>query len=277
MEPVKIVYPDGRTAITPDLSPRQSTARLSYINRCTGLNLTGEQAVKLLSRMGHEANISSKGGAADGDVVLDVAIPATRPDVLHECDLMEDVAVAYGFDNLPRRFPSTNTVAAPLPINKLSDLVRRELAQAGWIEALSLILCSHDENYKWLGRKDDGKEAVLLENPKSLEYQLVRTSLLPGLLKTLRENRKHSLPLRLFEVSDVGLKDENEKQRGARNERRVVASYTDREARFEVVHGLLGRIMQVLGVPFISKAGGADDGKSKGYWIEEVEGKSKQL
>jgi phenylalanyl-tRNA synthetase beta subunit len=65
---------------------------------------------------------------------------------------MEDVAVAYGFDNLPRRFPSTNTVAAPLPINKLSDLVRRDIAYAGWIEALSLILVS-------------AVEAVLLPRP----------------------------------------------------------------------------------------------------------------
>jgi len=50
--------------------------------------------------------------------------------------------VAYGFDNLPRRFPSTNTVAQPLPINKLGDLVRRECAYSGWTEVLPLILVS---------------------------------------------------------------------------------------------------------------------------------------
>jgi phenylalanyl-tRNA synthetase beta chain len=92
---------------------------------------------KLLERMGHGASVSSEN--AD-ELVVDV--PATRPDVMHECDLMEDVAVAYGFDNLPRRFPSTNTVAQPLPINKLGDLVRRECAYSGWTEVLPLILVS---------------------------------------------------------------------------------------------------------------------------------------
>ncbi|CAO1615438.1 unnamed protein product [Parajaminaea phylloscopi] len=262
VEPVKVVYPGGRTEITPNLTPRHTTARLSYINRCTGLDLTRQRCTELLARMGHEAASNS----ADEDLI-DIAVPATRPDILHECDIMEDVAVAYGFDNLPRRFPATNTVASPLPVNKLSDIVRREIAYAGWVEGLSLILCSHDENYAWLNQKDPGTEAILLENPKSLEYQLVRTSLLPGLLKTLRENRKHSLPLRLFEVSDVGYKDESETERCARNERRVVASYTDKEARFEVVHGLLDRIMRVLGVEFIGRTNNA--GKERGYWIEE--------
>lgn len=262
VEPVKVIYPGGRTEITPNLSPRRTTARLSYINRCTGLDLTRQRCVELFERMGHEAALS----ASDEDVI-EVAVPATRPDILHECDLMEDVAVAFGFDNLPRRFPATNTVAAPLPVNKLSDIVRREIAYAGWVEGLSLILCSHDENYAWLNQRDPGTEAILLENPKSLEYQLVRTSLLPGLLKTLRENRKHSLPLRLFEVSDVGFKDESEKERCARNERRVVASYTDKEARFEIVHGLLDRIMRVLGVEFIGRTN--NESKERGFWIEE--------
>lgn len=212
--------------------------------------------------MGHEASARSK----DEDII-DVAVPATRPDILHECDIMEDVAVAYGFDSLPRRFPATNTVADPFPVNKLSDLVRREIAYAGWVEGLSLILCSHDENYAWLNQRDPGTEAILLENPKSIEYQLVRTSLLPGLLKTLRENRNHSLPLRLFEVSDVGYKDDSELQRCTRNERRVAASYTDKEARFEVVHGLLDRIMRILEVEFIGRINHA--GKTRGYWIEE--------
>ena len=74
--------------------------------------------------------------------VLQVSVPATRPDILHECDIMEDVAIAYGFINLPQTFPNTNTVAQALPVSKLSDVVRRECAQAGWIEVLPFILVS---------------------------------------------------------------------------------------------------------------------------------------
>lgn len=72
--------------------------------------------------------------------IIQLQIPPTRPDILHECDIVEDVAIAYGFNNLPKTFPPTNTVAQPLEINKLSDLVRTEWAMAGWIEVLPLIL-----------------------------------------------------------------------------------------------------------------------------------------
>jgi phenylalanyl-tRNA synthetase beta chain len=71
---------------------------------------------------------------------IEVLIPATRPDILHECDVMEDAAIAYGFNNLPDTFPRTSTVAQPLAISKLSDVVRFEWAMAGWIEVLPLIL-----------------------------------------------------------------------------------------------------------------------------------------
>ena len=85
--------------------------------------------------MSLKAEISPK----DDDELL-VEVPPTRPDILHECDIMEDAAIAYGFNNLPKTFPPTNTVAQPLAISKLSDLVRVEWAMAGWIEVLPLIL-----------------------------------------------------------------------------------------------------------------------------------------
>ena len=71
---------------------------------------------------------------------LKVAIPPTRPDILHECDIMEDAAIAYGFNNLPDAFPATSTVAQPLAVSKLGDIIRHEWAYAGWVEVLPLIL-----------------------------------------------------------------------------------------------------------------------------------------
>ena len=155
-------------------------------------------------------------------------------------------------------FPRTSTIAAPLPINKLGDIVRNECARSGWIEALPLILCSRDENFAHLGRPDDGT-AVALANPKTAEYQIIRTSVLPGLLKTVRENRKHPLPLRVFECSDIALKDASV-ERQSRNERHLGAVYCARRASFEIVHGLLDRIMLILGLSKTYRLEAVDDG-----------------
>lgn len=80
--------------------------------------------------------------AKDSNEVI-VNVPITRWDILHACDIMEDVAISYGYDNLPKKMPNVNTFASALPLNKLSDHVRRELAMAGFSEVAPLILVSH--------------------------------------------------------------------------------------------------------------------------------------
>ncbi|KAL0078849.1 DNA-binding transcription regulator [Phycomyces blakesleeanus] len=260
VEPVEIVYPDNTVKVTPLIDRRLATAKIDYINSCTDLSLSSDEICALLGKMSLEASLNPK----DKNELL-VQVPPTRWDILHACDIMEDVAISYGYDNLTKRMPSVNTVASALPVNKLSDHARRELALSGFTEVAPLILCSHDENFKFLNRVDDNTEAIKLANPKTIEYQVVRTSLLPGILKTLNSNKKLPLPIKLFEVSDVGFKDET-KERRARNERRVCATYTSKASGFEVIHGLLNRLMEMFMTSLISKSS-----TKLGYWIEESE------
>jgi phenylalanyl-tRNA synthetase beta chain len=106
-------------------------------------------------------------------------------------------------------------------------------------------------------------EAVTLANPKTIEYQVVRTSLLPGILKTISSNKHLPLPLKVFEVSDIVLRDETQSRR-ARNQRNVCALYSNKTSGFEHIHGLLDRIMMMLNVPR----------GEKGYSIKESENPS---
>lgn len=268
IEPIQIVSEhNGETRVVPDIAPRTTQAEVSFINQCCGLNLSAAEIGDLLKKMSYDARPSAN------PELVDVDIPPTRADVLHQADIMEDVAIAYGFNKLPRSFPNiSGTIGQPLPINKLSDIVRTEAAMAGWSEALPLILCSHDENFAWLNRKDDGNTAVKLANPKTLEFQVVRTSLLPGLLKTIRENKHHTVPMKIFEVSDVAFKD-LELERKSRNERHFAAAWYGRTSGFEVVHGLLDRMMAMLKSAFITAEEGLESttGSDSQYWIEELD------
>ena len=268
VEPISIVSTHNKeTRLAPNLSPRSTTASLSYINACCGLSLSPEEACALLTRMSHTASPSST-----SQDTLDILIPPTRADILHQADIMEDIAIAYGFNSLPHAFPTiSGTIAQPLAINKLSDIIRLEAAMAGWSEVMPLILCSHDENFAHLNRPDDGTTAVRLANPKTAEYQIVRTSLLPGLLKTLRENKHHTLPIKIFEVSDVAFKDLS-LERKSRNERHFAAAYMGKSSGFEIVHGLMDRIMLMLKSAFITSEEGLK-GRGLGesvYWIQET-------
>jgi phenylalanyl-tRNA synthetase beta chain len=267
IEPIKINSPhNGESRESPDLSPRQMQVEVDYLNQVTGLDLSPEEISKLLAKMGHDVSPSQ----SDKNI-LEVSVPITRADILHQADIMEDYAIAYGFNKLPRVYPNkTAAVSAPLPINKLGDIVRIESASSGWTEVMPLILCSHEENFEWLNRKDDGKTAVKLANPKTAEYQLVRTSLLPGLLKTINSNKHHSVPMKIFEVSDIGLVD-LEQERKSRNERHFAAAFMGKTSGFEQVHGLLDRLMLMLRSAFLTREDGLKNDQLQGYWIEEVD------
>lgn len=89
-------------------------------------------------------------------------------------------------------------------------------------------------------------ECVQVSNPKTLEFEMVRTSLLPGLLKCLQGNKKEPIPQKVFELSDcVVLAPGSET--GAKNVRRIAAMVCDQSSNFEVIHGLLDLIMTKVG------------------------------
>ena len=97
---------------------------------------------------------------------------------------------------------------------------------------------------------------------------MVRTTLIPGLLKCIRENRSHALPIKVFEASEVAFKDTT-RERQARNERRAAAIWCNKTAGFEVVHGLLDRAMKMLEIPRIR----SDDREAEtGYYLKETSG-----
>jgi phenylalanyl-tRNA synthetase beta chain len=112
--------------------------------------------------------------------------------------------------------------------------------------------------------------AVKLANPKTAEYQVVRTTLLPGILKTIRENKHHSVPIKVFEVSDVAFKDIS-LERKSRNERHLAAAWYGKSSGFEIVHGLLDRVMMMLKSVFITHEEGIEGPRVDGYWIRELD------
>ena len=101
---------------------------------------------------------------------LTVRVPPTRSDVLHACDVAEDVAVAHGFNNVAETLPKSATIGRELPLNQLTELLRSDIAAAGFTEVLTWALCSRAENFGHLRRQEDG--AVEIGNPATQEFQV---------------------------------------------------------------------------------------------------------
>jgi phenylalanyl-tRNA synthetase beta chain len=215
---VRVHRPDGTTWVTPELEAERHHLRPAEAARLLGLELQVAEVVSLLRRMRHEATET-------GDGTLEVRVPAYRSDILHEVDLVEDVAIAYGYDRIPQVLLPTTTLPQERPVEALSRRAREVLAGLGLLEVLTLVLTNPEDHDAVLGRREDPR-AVRIANPISGEQTMVRTEILPGLLQILRQNRHRPLPQRIFEVGDVTLLDEGS-ETGAREERRLA---------FAVVH-----------------------------------------
>lgn len=134
VEPMEITYSDGSKVITPDLKMRKVTANVDYINNTIGIKASPLELCSLVGKMSCSAVLS------EDSKNLIVTVPPTRSDVLQECDVMEDAAIAYNFNKIIETTPKLNTIALQMPINKLADMIRQEIAFAGYTEALAFTL-----------------------------------------------------------------------------------------------------------------------------------------
>jgi phenylalanyl-tRNA synthetase beta chain len=193
IEKVTVEYPD-HTEFSPDLSPRHMQLHVPYTNEMLGLHLTESQAIRCLEKCRLDVK-------KVGKMMLDVAIPAYRTDVLHEIDLVEEVAIGYGYYRMKPTVPAMAVVGQENAASKLSNATRQILAGLGFTEVMNFTLTNEETHYIKMQTKPG--TAAKLANPVSLEYTILREQLLPGLLQNLMNNRSESFPQRLFEVSDV--------------------------------------------------------------------------
>nr|XP_022336972.1 phenylalanine--tRNA ligase beta subunit-like [Crassostrea virginica] len=253
IESVEVVNPCGTSVMYPELHYRLEEIDVSDTNQKIGICIPPGEMARLLTKMCLESTPFDSGNK------IMVEVPPTRHDVIHACDIVEDVAIAFGYNNITKTIPQTNCIGNQYSINKLSDLLRQEIAAAGFTEVLTFALCSRDDVADKLGRNIKNVNAVHIANPKTLEFQVARTTLLPGILKTISKNLGMPLPLRLFEISDIVLRDSS-KDVGARNERWMCAVNFNKSSGFEIVKGLLDRVMQLMEIPFGKE--------NNGYYIQ---------
>jgi len=193
IENVSVKYPN-RVIVSPDLKPQQMKMRIDSACELLGLKLSENETIRYLKKCRLDAKIAGKG-------VLNVLIPAYRIDIMHEVDLAEEVAIGYGYYRIEPTRPRTVTTGEPNEMFELANHVRHIMIGLGFTEVMNFILTNEEVHYTKMNQKFGS--AVKLANPVSLEYSIIRESLLPGLMKNLMDNKHESYPQRLFEVSDV--------------------------------------------------------------------------
>ncbi|MDP9073886.1 MAG: phenylalanine--tRNA ligase subunit beta, partial [Actinomycetota bacterium] len=182
---------------SPDHLPASRTVqvRTARVNDLLGTALSEREIARLLEPIGFTAV------PGDGAGVQLVTIPSWRPDSDREIDVIEEVARLYGYSNIGRTLPpGVRTGGGLTGYQRRRRHYRDILAGAGVSEAWTTTFLAPGDLER-AGLPDD---AVEVENPLDRSESLLRTSLLPGLLKAVRFNVDRQMPdVRLFEIGHV--------------------------------------------------------------------------
>jgi len=246
ISPAMIHYPYGknRTTTTPTLDERRIDITLDSIKRLIGMNLERSEITLLLRRARYDVE-----DLHDGK--LKVLIPCYRMDILHAVDVMEDIAIAYGLNNMKPRWPSDITIGGLSTIEEFSDDVRELMIGLGFQEVLTFMMTNHE---KLFDRMNSQREAVIdVANPKIMTMTCLRSWLLPSLMDFLSNNTHVEYPQRIYEVGDCTTLDPSQPTR-ARDTRKLACALAHAKANFTEMKSYLEPLMVNLGLEFSVKA-----------------------
>src|SRR3989344_3830997 len=175
----------NKKIVTPDLSPEKMKLSLEKVNNLLGLDLKEKDLEKLLPKMGYDFKNKT------------VTIPPWRTDILHEVDLIEDVAIAYGSDKITPQLPNVSTVGEESFETKLKTEISELLVGLGLMEISTYHLIKKEE-----AELSNLQETIETENSKT-EYKYLRPNLLIPGLRILSENKDNEYPQEIFETGVV--------------------------------------------------------------------------
>ncbi|MDP3104455.1 MAG: phenylalanine--tRNA ligase subunit beta [Candidatus Methanoperedens sp.] len=193
-------------AHTPQLKPEKMKLTTGEVQEHLGFMITNDEIVHCLEKMRYAAKASGNN--------IEVFVPAYRSDILHNCDLIEDIAIGYGFDKIKPELPGTLTTGKAHHISKLKDLLREIMVGLGYFEVMPFTLTNERVQFDKMRReKSDGITHILY--PISEDHTIVRPTILPNMLEILSINKHRELPQRIFEVGEVVLDCMTQQKLGA--------------------------------------------------------------
>lgn len=190
---IESVHIDGDEM--PSLAPAERTISVAECRRLLGIDLSAEDLTALLEKMRF-------GAVPDGADHVRIRIPCYRADIMHDWDVFEDAAIAYGYGEIAPALPRTSTVGKEHPVTRVMDLARTLMVGLGFQEMMPFTLTNERILFTNMGREPD-PATLRLMRPISEEQTVFRTAIMPMLAEILQLNVHRELPMRLFAVGDV--------------------------------------------------------------------------
>jgi len=233
---VTVKYGDESIKV-PDLTPLSYTFSKSSVLDTLGINIKDEELLDHLGRMRYDASI-------DGDKVKINYLPY-RKDIMHPFDVLEDIAISYGYNDIEPEIPKLYTIGRLEPVSVRLRQVRELVIGMGFQEVLTFTL-SNEENLFTKMNITRQADVVEIENPVSQSWSVLRDWLTPSLMAFLSRNTHHDYPQNIFEVSEVVSEDADMETR-VDNRYRLAMAICNSDANYTVIRERLDNFIANIG------------------------------
>jgi len=201
---MEVRYED-KTIKTPDLTPQEMNVHVDTANSLIGgTSLTAQDIRELLLKARFDAEIID-------DNEVKAIIPAYRVDILHEVDIVENIAVQYHINSVEAELPDINTVAYENDWFKSESIIREIMISLGFQEVMSLMLTNEEAHYEKMNQEEEPH--VQVARPITIDRTMIRTSLINSLMEFLEDNKHEDLPQKIFEIGDVLYLDDSKENK----------------------------------------------------------------
>lgn len=201
IETIEVNYPYHDNETYPDFEPKIIDVHTKTAQEYIGIDLTADKIVETLEKTRFNATKIN-------EETVRVTVPRYRIDILHEVDIIENIALGYGFNELPAQLPDFATVANPDSKRQFDQILEQVMIGLSFTEIKSLMLTSETQHYTKL-RKEVEEDRVTVAQPITQDRTMIRKSLINSLLEFLEDNKHEELPQKIFEIGDVAYINEN--------------------------------------------------------------------
>jgi phenylalanyl-tRNA synthetase beta chain len=234
---MEVKYED-KTIVSPDLTPQEMNVHVDTANELIGgTDLNAEDIKGLLEKARFDAEVLN-------DNEVKAIIPAYRVDILHEVDIVENIAVQYHINSVEAKLPEINTVAYENDWFRSESIIREAMVGLGFQEIMSLMLTSEEAHYEKMNQEE--KPHVQVARPITIDRTMIRTSLINSLMEFLEDNKHEDLPQKIFEIGDVLYLDDSKENKTV-SSKKLAALICHSTANFTEIKSVMTSVLSNLG------------------------------
>ena len=251
VESVEITTCEGDHIVSPIGTGKTHVVPEELVQNLLGRSFTDDELQVAVQRMGgrFEGRQPAPNDAPDRSTSMAVAragtsellftMPRWRFDLLHPVDMVEELAIGHGYEDLGTDVPKATLTAQPRTDHHLRRRLRASMEGMGMMQIQSLTLSNMDDQFVRM-RWEPNHAVTTITNPITVDHTVLRQHLMPGLLKLLASNRHHDLPQSVYELGAV--------VRDHRNADRLAFLTAERSGGFAAVRGRVQAFCNDLGV-----------------------------